>query len=226
MRALRFRTWRRVPAPSCRPTHQVQELAIESIREAVPGLIASGVQRHVPPMIDEVRGRAGARSASGCALSMYGAGHLGYQARQRQSRITFWHRPDRSVSTVPNPTPPPCLQALEARCSELHREVAAQGALLAGDLGRLAREAGLARSEVAAASNLAKKVGGWTAAWWRRRTHACVASCIYGIDRPVYLRGVDGMPERRGPHRRCMQQQALWSRQPRVDEAGLPSAGH
>jgi len=49
-------------------------------------------------------------------------------------------------------------KALEARCAELHREIASQGALLAGDLGRLAREANALRVEVASASNLAKKV--------------------------------------------------------------------
>ncbi len=52
---------------------------------------------------------------------------------------------------------PSSAKALEARCSELHREIAAQGALLAGDLGRLARESHALRSEVASASNLCKK---------------------------------------------------------------------
>jgi len=34
---------------------QVKELAAEGVREAVPGLVAAGLQRAVPPMIDEVR---------------------------------------------------------------------------------------------------------------------------------------------------------------------------
>lgn len=38
---------------------QVKELAAEGLREAVPGLVAAGVQRHVPPMLDEVGGGEG-----------------------------------------------------------------------------------------------------------------------------------------------------------------------
>ncbi|GBF93832.1 hypothetical protein Rsub_06831 [Raphidocelis subcapitata] len=80
---------------------KVKELAAESLRDAVPPLVAAGVQRHAPPLIDD---------------------------------------------------------AVEARAAELRRDAAAQGALLAGDLGRLARDAAALRAEVAAASNLAKKV--------------------------------------------------------------------
>lgn len=61
------------------------------------------------------------------------------------------------IYTCTHPALP--MQALEARCSELHREVASQGALLAGDIGRLARESNALRVEVSSASNLAKKVG-------------------------------------------------------------------
>jgi hypothetical protein len=72
--------------------------------------------------------------------------------------------------------PPPHLspQALEARCCELRRELAAQGALLAGDLGRLARESNALRAEACSASNLAKKVGG-------RGFAALPAACAAGV---------------------------------------------
>lgn len=56
-------------------------------------------------------------------------------------------------------------QALDVQSGELRRELEAATHLLSADLGRTTREIGSLRSDVAAAANLAKRVGGLGWAW-------------------------------------------------------------